>query len=157
MAVAALYLFALVLAVSPLIDLFSTVWPLRFGELSWRYGFFGLSAGYLHTPLLGLVLATAVAYWREHATSLRVIGFGSLVLAGLLIPVIALWPLDFQQMGAMREPELRPGVMAGGIIQELKYMGACAVLALLGLGAIATAKGLGSRRTKPAAGIVTRT
>ncbi|HUF76262.1 MAG TPA: hypothetical protein VMM35_08275 [Longimicrobiales bacterium] len=158
MAVAALYLFALVLVLSPLVDLLSTVWPPRFGELSWRYGFFGLSAGYLHTPLLGLVLATAVAYWQEHGALLRVVGFGSVLLAGLLIPVIALWPLDFQQISALREEELRQGVIAGGIIQELKYMGACAVLALLGLGALGTAKGLGTRRTEKASpGIVSRT
>lgn len=109
-------------------------------------------------PLLGLVLATAVAYWQEHGAFLRVVGFGSVLLAGLLIPVIALWPLDFQQFSALREEELRQGVIAGGIIQDLKYMGACAVLALLGLGSLGTAKGLGTGRTEKATpGIVSRT
>jgi hypothetical protein len=157
LAVTALYLFALVLMVSPLIDLTTTVWPLRFGELPWRYGFLGLAAGYLHTPLLGIVLAAAVAYWQGHPTSLRILGFVSVAAAGLLIPVMALWPLDFQQIGALREPELRPGVIAGGIIQELKYGGACAVLALLGLGALRTAKDVGrGQRGKSSPGIVSR-
>lgn len=156
LAVAGLYLFALVLVASPVIDLVTTVWPLRFGELTWRYGFFGLAAGYLHTPLLGLVLAAAVAYWQGHPIPLRTIGFLSVVVAVVLLPVMALWPLDFQQVSALREEELRQGVIAGGIIQELKYMGACAILALLGLGALATAKGLGRRAAKAAPGIVSR-
>ena len=157
LAVAALYLFAVVLMLSPLIDLMTTVWPLRFGELTWRYGFLGLAAGYVHTPLLGIVLAGAVAYWQGHPTPLRLLGFVSLVAAALLLPVMALWPLDFQQVSQLREEELRQGVIAGGIIQEMKYMGACAVLALFGLGAFSTAKELAARvASRSAPGIVSR-
>ena len=156
LAVAGLYLFAFVLVVTPIIDLTTTVWPLRFAELNWRYGFLGLAAGYLHTPLLGLVLAAAVAYWQGHSAALRTIGFVSVAVAVVLLPVMALWPFDFQQVSALREEELRQGVIAGGIIQELKYMGACMILALLGLGALATAKHVGRRGTSGGPGIVGR-
>jgi hypothetical protein len=138
-AVAALYAFALVLVTSPLIDLLSTAWPPRFGDLSWRYGFFGLGAGYLHTPLIGLVLAAAVAYWREHRRVLRALGLASVAAAGVLVPVLALWPLDVREIAALRAEELRRGVAIGGVIQELKYLGACVVLGCLGIGALGTA------------------
>src|SRR5688572_1491582 len=76
-----LYLFAAVLVASPLIDLFSTAWPPRIADLSWRYGFLGLAAGYLHTPMLGVVLAMAVAYWQEHTGTLRALGIVSALVA----------------------------------------------------------------------------
>ncbi|MGE0158097.1 MAG: hypothetical protein AB7T31_01725 [Gemmatimonadales bacterium] len=131
-----LYLFAAVLVTSPLIDLVSTAWPPRVTDLSWRYGFFGLAAGYLHTPMIGMVLAMAVAYLQEHVGALRALGVVCLVTAVLLLPVLALWPMDVLQMRDLRAPEVRRGVLIGGVIQEIKYVGACIVLALLGTGCL---------------------
>jgi len=140
----ALYLFALVLVSSPLIDLLTTAWPLRFGDLAWRYGFLGLGAGYLHTPIMGIVLAGAVAVWQEHGRALWLLGAASLILAVALVPVLAIWPLDVQQISALREEELRRGVAIGGVIQEIKYAGACLVLGALGIGALGTARQIGA-------------
>jgi len=156
-AVGALYLLAFVLVSSPLIDLFTTAWPLRFGDLAWRYGFLGLGAGYLHTPLMGLVLATLVAYWSDHPTTFRLLGASSLILAVALLPVLTIWPLDVQQISALREEELRRGVAIGGVIQEIKYLGACLVLGALGIGVLGTARANGGRsRASDAPGIVGR-
>jgi hypothetical protein len=152
-AVWGLYLFALVLITSPLIDLFSTAWPLRPTDLSWRYGFFGLGAGYLHTPLIGAVLSMAVAYVEDHRRMLRALGVLSLVVAVLLLPVIALWPMDVLQMRDLRAPEVQRGVLIGGIIQEIKYVGACLVLALLGIGCMQLAASSRTAR-RAAPGIV---
>lgn len=143
-AVAALYAFAIVLVASPLVDLLSTAWPLRFGDLSWRYGFLGLGAGYLHTPMIGVVLAAAVAYWQDHAGVLRALGVASLLAAAALLPVLVFWPLDVQRVSALRAEEVRRGVAIGGVIQEFKYLGASVVLGCLGLGALGTAR---ARRT----------
>jgi hypothetical protein len=156
-AVRGLYLFSLVLVTSPLIDLVSTAWPLRPTDLSWRYGFIGLGAGYLSTPILGLVLAAAVAYWQGDAGALRTLGILSAVVAVAMLPLLAMWPLDFLQMRGLRAEETRRGILVGGVIQEIKYLGACFVLALLGAGALGTAKGSGGRGGAPESpGIVSR-
>ena len=148
-AVSGLYLFAAVLVTSPLIDLISTTFPPRLSDLSWRYGFFGLAAGYLHTPTLGLVLALAVAYWQEQSGVLRGLGLLSVVVAVALLPVLALWPMDVLAMRDLRAPEVQRGVAIGGAIQELKYLGAFVVLGCLGLGCMRTAFRPGSGHAEP--------
>lgn len=156
-AVRALYLFALVLVVMPMLDLVTTVLPARPGEFSWRYGAFGLMAGYLHTPMLGLVLGLVVAYWVEHRWVLKlggvVAGLGALFL-GLVMVVFA---LDVLQMRGMRAEEVQSAVLAGGLLQEIKYLSAALVLAPLGYGAWQTAgKPRASSRPSDAPGIVAR-
>jgi hypothetical protein len=135
-AVLGLYVFAAVLIASPIIDLVSTAWPPRLTDLSWRYGFLGLAAGYLHTPIIGVVLAMAVAHVQDHVGTLRLLGILSLVVAVLLLPILALWPMDVLQMRDLRAPEVQRGVLIGGVIQEIKYVGACIVLGLLGMGCL---------------------
>jgi hypothetical protein len=136
-----------VLIVSPLIDLLTTAWPPRPMDLSWRYGFVGLAAGYLHTPLIGLVLAIAVAHVEDHRRLLRALGMSSLLVAVILLPVLALWPMDFLTMRDLRAAEVQRGVVVGGVIQEIKYIGACLVLGLLGSGCLqlASAPRMGRR------------
>ncbi|MEQ1855247.1 MAG: hypothetical protein ABL963_02190 [Longimicrobiales bacterium] len=155
-AVAGLYVFAAMLFASPLIDLFSTAWPPRVGDLSWRYGFMGLAAGYLQTPLLGLVLACAVAYWQNHSATLRMLGLLSIVAAVVLLPLLALWPMDVMQMRGLRAPEVQSGVAIGGAIQELKYLGAFLVTGILGLGCMRTASELSNTSRRQTPGIVSR-
>jgi hypothetical protein len=145
-AVAGLYLFAVTLVLYPVMDLATTVWPLRFADLGWRYGFLGLLAGYLHTPLLGLVLAMAVAYWQGHAGTLRAGGLVSLLGTVLLLIVMATFLLDVLAMREVRPEDARAGILVGGILQEVKYLGACLLLGCLGLGGVRTAQRIGARR-----------
>lgn len=144
-----LYLFAFALVLTAVIDLASTVWPMHPGDLSWRYGFLGLTAGYLQTPTLGLILAIAVAIWQESPAALRAVGFASILAAVGLLVGMSVFALDVVQMRAMRAEEMRSTVLAGGMLQEVKYVVAFFVLAALGFGALKTAKGFashGSRR-----------
>lgn len=152
-----LYLFALVLVLSPLMDLTSTAWPMRPADLAWRYGFLGLAAGYLHTPLLGLVLALLVAWWTGGSAALRVLGVGMMAGALVLMLAMGMFMLDVLQMRGLREPELQQAVLVGGILQELKYGTACLVLAALGFGSVRSAAAQsGARRAEARqAGIVT--
>jgi len=152
-----LYLFAIVLVVSPLIDFVSTVWPLRPGDLQWRYGFLGLGAGFLHTPILGLVLAMAVAYWQDHLSVLRRLGVLSAVAAAAILPVLLEFPLDVLAMRELRAQDAQTGALIGAIIQEVKYLGACLVLACLGVGGMRTAKQLmATSGAEASPGIVSR-
>lgn len=152
-----LYLFALVLVLSPLMDLASTVWPLRPADLAWRYGFLGLAAGYLHTPILGLVLALLLAWWTGGSGVLKVLGVAMMAGSLVLMLAMGMFMLDVLQMRGMREPELQQAVLVGGILQELKYGTACLVLAALGFGSVRSAGvQAGARRAEARqAGIVT--
>jgi len=141
-AISGLYLFALVLVFSPMMDLASTVWPARFGELAWRYGFLGLLPGYIHTPILGLIMAGLLAYGQGHTSVVRVLAALSLVGALVLLSAMTAFALDVLQMRGLRPPEEQTAVLVGGVLQEVKYLTACVVLALLGLGGRATAKGM---------------
>jgi len=135
------YVLALSLVLGPLVDLVTTVLPARLGDVSWRYGFLGLAAGYLHTPLLGLGLATGVAIWQEDRRLLRVLGILATIGAAVLVLVMASWALDVLQMRELREPEARRGVLIGGLIQGAKYLGACVALGLAGAGVSRTLRG----------------
>ena len=135
------YVFALTLVLGPMIDLISTVLPARVGDVTWRYGFLGLGAGYLNTPLLGFGLAIGVAIWQEDLAVLRALGVLATVGAVMLLPIMAVWALDVLQMRELREPEVRAGVLMGGVIQGTKYFGACVVLGLVGMGVSQTLKG----------------
>ena len=110
-AIRGLYLFALVLAASPLMDLVSTVWPMRPSELPWRYGFLGLTAGYLHTPILGMVLGLAVAHWSQNGMLMRGLGALMMASAAVLVLVMGLFMLDMLQIRGMREAEVQSAVL----------------------------------------------
>jgi hypothetical protein len=140
---------AVVLITSPLVDLLSTAWPPRASDLSWRYGFVGLAASYLHTPLIGVVMALAVAHVEDHVGTLKALGVVSLVAAVALLPVLALWPMDVLQMRDLRAPEVQRGVVIGGVLQEIKYLGACVVLGLLGIGSMQLVGGARAERRGP--------
>jgi hypothetical protein len=144
-----LYLFAIVLVLSPLLDLGSTVWPLRPTDLPWRYGFLGLAAGYLQTPILGFVIAIAAAHWTQDGGTLKALGIAMLVSAALVVTAMGMFLLDVLQMRGMREAEVQQAVFVGGMLQEVKYVTAALVLGALGLGALRTgaahARGLSKR------------
>lgn len=134
-----LYLFALVLVLSPMADLVSTAWPPRPTDLGWRYGFLGLLGGYLHTPILGLVLAMLVAHWQDDAAVLRGLGVAMTIGAVAIMLALAMFALDVLQMRALRAADQRSAVLVGGVLQGLKYGTACLVLVALGYGALRSA------------------
>ena len=153
-----LYLFGIALIVTSAIDLFTTVWPMRPGDVAWRYGFLGLGAGYLQTPTLGLVLVAGTALWQKNRAVLRFAGVAGLLGALSLFLAMGMFGLDVMTMRAIRAEDARSAVLAGGMFQEVKYFMAAFVLAFLGFGALKTAKDIVSdpREGRPP-GIVSST
>jgi hypothetical protein len=135
-----LYLFGLSLMLTAAIDLFTTVWPLRPGEIGWRFGFLGLGAGYLQTPTLGLALIAATAIWEENTGVLRGVGAVCLVTGLVLLGVMGIFGLDVVQMRQLRPEDAQASVMTGGMFQEVKYFVAFLVFSFLGYGSLKTAK-----------------
>lgn len=134
------YLFGIALMLTAAIDLFTTVWPMRPGEMAWRYGFFGLAAGYVQTPTLGLLLIVGASAWNGNAGILRATGYVAFVAAGALLISSVAFGLDVLSMRAIRPPESQAGVLYGGLFQEVKYVVGALVLLMLGAGAVAMSR-----------------
>jgi hypothetical protein len=148
-AVWGLYLVALIMAVTPLVELGAMVWPYRPGDLIWRYGALGLAAGHVPNVTVGFALLLALACWRGHARTLRAASFACLVVALLLLPAMAMFALDVGQVRALRPEELRGQVLVSALMQELKYLASGAAMACLGLGGLSTGVASSSRKRAP--------
>lgn len=135
-----IHLFGVALMLTAAIDLMTTVWPVRPTEISWRYGFLGLSAGYLQTPTLGLLLIAGTALWRHQPNVMRAAGIVSLVTAVVLVLVMAMFGLDVLQIRELRSDDLQSTVLAGGLFQEVKFFVAMLVFLMLGLGCLRTVR-----------------
>lgn len=138
--IAGAYLFLLTLVFSPVVDLVSTVYPFRMGDPNWRYGFMGLMAAYLSTPVLGILLAMALSFVMGHKGTLRLISVASVLGFVALLVVLILFPLDVIQVRSITPEEQRSAFLTGAALAELKHLTAALVLALLGFGGWRTAK-----------------
>jgi hypothetical protein len=96
----AIYAVALILLVSPLMDLIGAVWPPRLGEVSWRFGAFGLATSALVSPILGLAMLKVGGVLLEHRRFVRVVAGVDLVLLLLLMSGLTAFALDFLQLRA---------------------------------------------------------
>lgn len=135
-----LYLFGLVLVFSPMADVLSTVWPPRPMDLPWRYSTLGVVAGYLQTPMLGVVLLVLTAHWRGHGWVLRAVGGVGLALSVALLIAMVVFGFAVLQMVSVRPAEVRNAILVSGAIQEAKYLAGSLSLAAFGAGALATAR-----------------
>lgn len=133
------YSFALVLLLWPIIDLVTTSFPPQLGTVEWRYGFLGLMAAFLHTPILGILIAMAVALFSKHERTLRGLSVLCVLGAVFLIGVMATFALDVLQMRSITPVEARSAFQMGALIAELKHFTAFVALSLLGLGGWRTA------------------
>lgn len=134
------YLFGLALMLHAVIDLSTTVWPLRFTEMTWRYGFLGLAAGYLQTPILGLLLIAGTAVWYGDYGLARIVGVVFLVSALLLLFATGIFMLDVVQVRQLRDADAQDAVLYGGVFQSVKYVLAAFIGAFSGHGLLETVR-----------------
>ena len=137
------YLFGIALILHAVIDLSTTVWPFRVTEMTWRYGFLGLAAGYLQTPTLGLLLIAGTALWNGDHGVARGVGAVLMVGALALILAVGLFMLDVIQVRQLRAAEAQNAVLYGGLFQSVKYVLASLILATMGHGLLKTVKSAG--------------
>jgi chromate transport protein ChrA len=100
-----LYFLALLLVITPTIDFVTGVQPLAFDNLQWRFGAVGLLAGFLLTPLFGIILAIGVAHYADHWVMQRVIAVVNLVIAGVFLALLVLFVLDTLQLKNLVQEE----------------------------------------------------
>ena len=135
-----IYLFGIALILHAVIDLSTTVWPLRVTEMLWRYGFLGLGAAYLQTPTLGLLLIAGTALWQGDLGLARGVGAVLMVSAVVLMLAVAIFMLDVVQVRQLRAAEGQAAVLYGGLLQAVKYVLASIILAAIGHGLIQSVK-----------------
>lgn len=92
------YLVAVLVFLFPLVDTSMSVWPPQPGEVAWRFGAAGFFSRALITPILGVLIAFAVALLLEHRRVLRAIALASAVVAVMLVGVIGMFMLDALEM-----------------------------------------------------------
>ena len=102
--IAGVYPLALLLILMPMASVAITVSPLRFGEVTWRYGAFGIVMQSTTLPLLGVALVCLAAYLLGHHVVLRIVAALALLLGVLLAGAVALFALDALRMRPMVQP-----------------------------------------------------
>lgn len=138
-----LYFMALLLVATPLVDFFANAWPIRLGEVGYRYGVVGLLSGFVLTPLLGLGVACALALVLGHRTVLRVLAILCVVGAVLLLVAAIDFSLDVIQLRRNVPDAQRWSFQVGALKALVKHLSGAAALAWLGL---ATRRALRSGR-----------
>jgi hypothetical protein len=123
---------AALLVLIPLVDYVANVWPARPSDLSWRYGAEALCAGFLLTPCLGAALGAAVASWRAHFGTLRLLGFVLILSAVGLLPLCIDFALSAAQLRHSVPAEAMSRFQAGAAKVVVQY--ALVVVGLLSAG-----------------------
>jgi len=147
---APLYFATILLVALPALDLVANIWPLRFGDVGWRYGAAGLMSGYLLTPLLGLLLAWVVASLGRHRRAMLITSVFAVFGALVLVVIVLGFALDALQVRSGISPENMSHFEIGALKALLKYV--VVILALLWPGIVgwriwrAERRGRGHRR-----------
>ena len=142
------YSVALLLIFFPLLDWAISVWPVRAGEVAWRFGATGLFSRVLITPLLGLLLAFAMAVLLEQRRVLR----GISILSGLtglaIVGGVVLFLLDALQMRPQVRPQAKMAFDLTTVVALAKYGLGVLVLSSFGVAAWKSSKGDGVAESK---------
>ena len=140
------YFVAALLVILPVLDFLTNVWPLQPGQAVWRYGSAGLLSGFVLTPLLGVLVALALAAASEHARALGVLAVLSIVVAVGFVLVAGVFVLDALQVRASVPPQRRPQFEIGIWRAVVKYLVVSIALVWLGIGARRAARHARHRR-----------
>ncbi len=132
----ALYALGALLVIQPPLEVISAAWPLRFGEVGWRFGVTGSFQQLVTTFVIGVALIMLAAYLLRHRLVVRAAAIAALVVVVLFILAAAGFALDYVQLRRMVRPELVHSFdmtsMRAGIASLLSIV-ALSVLGYVGL------------------------
>ena len=131
------YLLALLLVVTPLVDLIANVWPIRLGDVGWRYGAVGVASGYVITPLLGIALACFIGVALRQRVVLRALVGVCLAVAVVLVIASIDFVMDAMQLRhtvPATTPLARWSFDVGAAKALFKHLSGAVALVWLGLG-----------------------
>jgi hypothetical protein len=101
-----LYGLGALLVVQPPLEVISAAWPLRFGEVGWRFGVIGSFQQLATTFVVGVAVIMLAAYLLGHRVVVRSAAVTALVVVVLFILAAAGFALDYVQLRRMVRPEL---------------------------------------------------
>lgn len=136
----ALYLAAGFLVVGPFLYEAQRLFPAEVNDVHWRFGAGGFLLGAVTTPLLGLALATLLAYLRGFSRPQRLVALLTGVFAAGLLAVLVVFISDLQGMVRSIPVQAAPVVRATAIRTILGAATAALAAIALVLGGIAAAR-----------------
>lgn len=135
-----IYLAGALMIVFSLIDLATSIWPLQFAEVHWRYGAWGLLSGFTLTPFLGVIIVAVAGAILGHGGVLKALWWLTLVAVITLAAGSALFVLDVLQLrGTVPRGELSR-FDTGAAKALLKHLSMIVVLSWLGRSCRAAAR-----------------
>ncbi len=138
--IAPAYFVAFLLVATPAMDFVTSILPLRFGDIEWRFASVGLLSGFLLTPLLGVILAMGVAAYAEHMLLQRVLAILNLVAGVVFAILFAFFVLDILQLRSVVQAEAKPAFESAAskaIVKHLSFVAAALVMGWRGMRASA--------------------
>ena len=143
------YLLAALLVITPLVDGTMQLLPLRLSDERWRFGAVGSLSNILLVPLLGLLLAIAVATFTDSRRTKRVLGAICGVLGFGLAAFSVLFILDYFQVRTIVTPKFQHATAVATTSALVKNLVSIVVLILLSRAGFAGPKALVTRRVAP--------
>jgi hypothetical protein len=130
----------------PVVDLSMSLWPLRFGDVGWRYGAVGLVASALSVIVLLLYLLLLLAHINGDRQVSLILGVVSGTAAIALLPALVFFSLDALQIRATAAADVLPRLTTTSV-QTLLKLGAGELAAALVCVAAFRSFRAGPRRT----------
>lgn len=115
------YSVALYLVTVPIADTLEGTRPFDIQSMDWRFGALGLSSRAIELPLLGLLLAFAVAIAYRHRITLKLLGGLGSVAALVLMGACGMLLLDAMSMRGAIRPEFRSSLEVAALLALSKY------------------------------------
>ncbi len=128
------YLVAALMLVIPVLEVTLSVWPLRMGETSWRFGTVGLLSQALMTPLLGALVLMLVAVTLGHRKTIATVSGIAALLALALVVVIPIFALDAIQMRTQVRTDAHRAFDLSSLLAAIKLSAAFVIALLLAIG-----------------------
>lgn len=140
------YLILAMMIFFPLLDALLTVWPLRGGEVSWRFGAVGMFSRALMSPVFGLILIFGLALIYEHRVVQRVIGVLAVIAALGTASASVIFVLDALQMRAQVQPQMQTAFDVASVVALGKLLVLSVILIVLGIAAFRSSRRRSARR-----------
>jgi hypothetical protein len=148
---AVLYCVAGLMIIVPTVEVVLSVWPLRMGVTSWRFGTLGLLSQAIMTPLLGFVVLIATAFALGHRRALTATAVLTGLLALLLLVALPFFALDAIQMRVQVRREALRAFDLSAVLASIKLFASFIVMVLAAVGTVKALKRSTARRSTAAA------
>ncbi len=135
------YLVALLFLVHPFVDVVTNSWPLNPASMEWRFGFFGVAANYLISPMFGLGVAGLVSALNGHRHGLLANALIGALAALFLLVGSMLYALDVLQLQNNVRPEAEFAFRVGSMKSFFKLVTSAFVFGVLAWATFRSARG----------------